>query len=135
MENDLSYLYHVINGLETKFKKRLIIELGERLAATIGKEPAWDYKTLDNVIHNRKPPTDELLTAIRQYGAVVDGQNLLIAKSHLNEVYTLNGNVERGAFIFHKSKRCANPECQLPFVPNVPWRTHCQVCRPPRGKR
>lgn len=135
MQNDLAYLYHLINGLETKFKKSLVIELGERLAKTIGKEPAWSYKTLDNMLHNRVRLTDEMLTAIERYGGVLDGQHLLITKAHLNQVYTLNGNVEPGAFVFHKSKRCANLECQLPFVPNHPRREKCFICSPYRGKK
>ena len=130
MRNDLIYLYRLINGLETKFKKRLVIELGERLAATIGKEPAWSYKTLDNMLNNRVKITGEMSEAIRIYGSVLDGQSEIQARLHLIEAYSINGNVPNGAVILGKSGHCHNRDCQLLFVGKSGNQIYCcEKCR------
>ena len=125
MQNDLAYLYHLINGLETKFKKRLVIELGDRLAATIGKEPAWSYKTLDNMLHNRVKITGEMSEAIRIYGSVLDGQTEIQARLHPIQAYSINGSVKDGSVILGKSRHCDYSQCQLLFVPVVHNQRFC----------
>jgi hypothetical protein len=103
-------------------------EIAEILSALAGKQPAWGWKYLNQVLHNKLAASQQLITAIHQQGMLSDGVNATLATSTKLIAYAPSGvTVHPGSLILTDSRQCP---CGLWFIPRA-WNQnyHSHECR------
>lgn len=104
-------------------------EIADRLSVIGRKEPAWGWRYLRNVLNRKIDASQKLLTAIMALGATIDGIPAELAGARQVSVMAV-GTVTPGSLILASSRPCANPYCNLHFVPSSPrQRYHSAACR------
>lgn len=103
--------------------------VANKLSVVAKHEPAWGWRYLRNVL-NRKIEASKLLAdAVMRVGAMIDNTPAELATSERVTVQAL-GKVRPGALVLTDSRPCANPACQIEFVPRTPnQKCHSARCR------
>jgi len=109
--------------------------VGRRLGELIQRKNPFTPAYFINVLAGRMDIGKPLYLALRTYWMHRNGVHPPFAGAcEPVNAKALMGQVEEGAYILTSSIRCANPNCQTPFVPKVPWQRYCCTeCR--RKKR
>jgi hypothetical protein len=105
--------------------------VADRLSRIAGKEPAWGWRYLHNILMGKLDSSEKLTQAIMALGASFDGIPLEVAASRPVTVQAL-GNVRPGALVFGDSRPCSNPACPVEFIPRA-W--NHRFCTPACRKR
>ena len=108
-------------------------DLTPRLNAVAGGDVSWSWRHIYSVLKGYKGFTEkpELTHAAQIIAVGLDGSHPWQAAREI-VVRSPNG-VKPGSVVTGHSINCEG--CGVLFVPNVPWRTHCQICRPPRERK
>lgn len=112
--------------------KDLYTDMATRLSKIAGKDPAWGWRYVQSVASGTVEPSKRFAKAVDALAVTMDGIPVQFAKSSPVTVYAETGTITEGSLVMAGSRRCATPSCTVMFVPNVPWRRHCPVCRPPK---
>ena len=110
--------------------KDLYTDMAARLSKIAKKDPAWGWRYVQSVAAGTVEPSKKFARAVDTLAVSMDGIPVPFAKSSPVTVYAETGTIQEGALVMAGSRRCATPSCTVMFVPNVPWRKHCPVCRP-----
>lgn len=103
--------------------------VAESLSRVVGVDPPWTWRYVHNVLGMKIDASQKFADAVLKMLAVVDGANPMMIRAKKVQVYSLN-EVSPGALVLAPSKRCANPNCPLEFVPVVPRQRFCSAeCR------
>lgn len=94
-------------------------DVANRLSFIAKKTPPWGWKYLRNILSGKLEGSPKLYSAIMRLGAVIDDTPFDIARSVPVEVMAI-GIVKPGSLIFSDSRICANPGCNISFIPRVP---------------
>jgi hypothetical protein len=113
-------------------RTRTVASVGALLAALVRREHAFTPGYLYNILAT--PQRQEiglpLRMALRAYWEHENGGNAIIGAFEPLGVKAVPGNVEPGALILAKSRRCGNPRCQVPFVPAAHNQAYCNpLCK------
>jgi hypothetical protein len=105
-------------------------ELATRLSRIARKEKPWGWRYVQSVDHDTlgHPPSKRFLRAVEVLAAEADGLPAFVADTEAVTVYARPGSVHPNAIIMAESKLCANPICNIHFVPRVPWQKYCPRC-------
>lgn len=114
--------------------KDLYTDMTNRLSKIARKEPAWGWRYVQSVAAGTVEPSKKFAKAVDALAVTFDGIPVSFANSSPVTVYAETGTVTEGSLVMAGSRRCATPSCTVMFVPNVPWRRHCPVCRPQKSK-
>jgi len=104
-------------------------DMAGRLSKIAKKSPAWGWRYIQSVVSGTVEPSKRLADAIQVLAVSMDGIPVPFAGASPVTIYAETGTVKEGALVMSASVRCASPDCTVEFVPNVPWRKHCPVCR------
>jgi hypothetical protein len=107
--------------------------IAEKLSRVIHKDPPWTWRYVQGVHKGTIEPSRVFGRAVMLLGLAIDEVPLLIVDTEAVQVYAKPGDVKAGSIVMTPSVVCANPACNIQFVPNVPWRKLCPVCSPPKG--
>lgn len=107
-------------------------QLANKMSAAIARPKPWTWRYPQGVYKGDIIPSRDFARAVSILLAEIDGLPAIISRLERVEVYAEPGQVQHDAIVMGKSKVCATPECNRVFVPNVPNRTHCPLCRPPK---
>jgi hypothetical protein len=118
--------------LQHKDHKDLYTDMAGRLSAIARKDPAWGWRYVQSVASGTVQPSKRFARAVDALAVTFDGIPVHFANSAPVTVYAEAGTITEGALVMAGSIRCATPSCSVIFVPNVPWRRHCPICRPGR---
>lgn len=113
--------------------KDLYTDMARRLSRIAGKSPAWGWRYVQSVAAGTVEPSKKFAKAVDTLAITFDGMPVQFAQATPVTVYAETGTIAEGSLVMAGSIRCATPSCSVMFVPNVPWRKHCPVCRPIRG--
>ena len=113
--------------------KDLYTDMAARLSKIARKAPAWGWRYVQSVASGTVEPSKKFARAVDTLAVTMDGVPVQFAKTAPVTVYAETGTVANGALVMAGSIPCAAPSCTVLFVPNVPWRRHCPVCRPAKG--
>lgn len=105
-------------------------ELAWRLSEVVHRSPPWSWRYVQSIEKGTVGISEKFWRAVSLLSGQVDGLPSTIANTELVKIYALPGTVRENSLIMAASRKCATPSCTVVFVPNVPWRTHCPVCRP-----
>mgnify|MGYP005820007041 CR=1 FL=1 len=103
-------------------------EIADRLSRIAGQSPAWTWRYVHNILRHKIDASQRFINAILALGAVQDGANPLMINVRQVQVYA--AHVNPGSIILAASRKCANPDCPIEFVPVVPRQRYCSAeCR------
>ena len=102
-------------------------DLAQRLSRISGRVKPWSGDYLRILLKGYKGYTftDDLIAAIQQLGAMLDGQTTLQATLRPVSVLGRNGDVTDGAVICGREQGCALPSCRVRFVRSSPRQICC----------
>jgi len=134
MENStratLTEIYRRIYGNETEIIMSNLDELARDLSEIARRDRPWTGKYLHSLIKeypgfNANGGLTEALTALRSR---LNDEDEILARAKRVSVLALNG-IPKNAIVLGKPRRCANPGCQVIFVPTHPrQKYHRQSC-------
>lgn len=102
--------------------------LAVKLSAVEGISPPWTWRYVHNVLRGKIDASEKFGRAVHKLLAVFDGADPLMVQ--MVKVQVFARNVKPGAVILAASRKCANPNCPIEFVPVVPrQRFHSPECR------
>jgi hypothetical protein len=111
---------------------------GELSQAVAKTGDPWGGRYLTNILAARIVPSHKLAEATARLGAMLDGLPPVIASAEKVSVYVvvdgqsrLPHPIREGSLIYGTSRKCANPDCPIWFVPNNARRKYCYRCSPP----
>lgn len=104
-----------------------------RLSRIARKDPPWTWRYIHQALYGKVAVSKRLADAIMRLGAVFDDVPEDISACE-DVLIKAKGNVRPGALVLKDSRPCANPDCQIDFVPGHPLqRYHDAKCRLGRG--
>lgn len=116
------------NGSLVAFYTRL----AEKLSMAINRSEPWSWRYAQGVHRGTILPSREFARAVSILLAEFDGLPSQVGRLEQVAVYTEPGRVQHGAIVMGRSRVCARVGCNRIFVPNVPWRRVCPICKPPK---
>jgi hypothetical protein len=125
MENStratLIEIYHRIYGHEAEIAISNLDELALNLSELVQRDRPWTGKYLHSLIKeypgfNANGRLTEALIALRSR---LNDDDEILARAKRVSVLALNG-IPENAIVLGKPRRCANPGCQVIFVPTHP---------------
>lgn len=111
-------------------RQDLYSDMARRLSQIAGKEPEWSWRYVQSVASGTVEPGGKFAKAVELLAVTFDGIPVRLAGISPVTVYAQAGTVTNGALVMSPSRKCADPVCVNEFVPNVPWRRYCPVCKP-----
>src|SRR3990172_5202329 len=124
---ELRRLLAAFDSLSAGARSRAKLELGWRLAETIGRERgSFSPAYLENVIAGRQDPGAPLVRALRALWISANGGSPIVGAFEPIEVRS-RGDVEPGALFLGHSSRCLN--CGVSFVGRENQRTCSKTCK------
>lgn len=99
-------------------------DIAKRLSELVGKEPAWGWAYLRNVLNQKLDASAKLTDAIMRLGALIDGAPKVQVTSQRVTVLAV-GNVRPGALVLGSSQPCGRLACPVHFVPTHPRQKYC----------
>ena len=104
--------------------------LAQRLSVLVGKHPVWTANYLHSLWKGYFKPSRKMVRAMERFEATLDDMPQFIVSAERIEVLAPEGRIPNGSYIMEAAKPC--PNCGIMFVPNVPWRSKCPNCSPPK---
>jgi hypothetical protein len=132
-----SILLQLLDDLQGKIHYRdhkdLYDDMAQRLSKIVKKDEPWTWRYVQSVASQTVAPSKKFKRAVEVLAVVFDEMPIAIANSVSVSVFAEQGTIPEGAFVMGEARRCAMPGCTITFVPTVPWRKYCPVCRPKKG--
>ena len=126
VRNNLSQLVAIFG--EPK-KVETYRDLANRLSVVARKFPQWSWRYVQSVHNGTIEPSAGFSRAVEILAAEVDGLPAFVAETEPVTVHARPGAVHPDAIVIGESKACANPSCNIHFIPRVPWQKYCPRCR------
>ena len=104
-----------------------------KLSRVVDHQPPWTWRYPQGVLKGTINPSRKFAQAVNVLGAAIDDVPVALASTTSVQVFAVTGTVRPGSVVMGASKNCDTPGCRVVFVPNVPWRTKCPICSPPRN--
>lgn len=114
------------NGSWVTFYTRL----AEKMSAAINRPKPWTWRYVQGVHKGTIKPSRDFARAVEILAGEIDGLPAAIGRLEKVNIWAEPGRVQHDAIVMGQSRVCANPACNRVFVPNVPWRKVCPICRP-----
>jgi hypothetical protein len=124
------HLNDLLDALGRSGTKADLEQTARDLSKIADKQPPWTYRYMLSVLNGSLQPSKSLNHAMRAMALSIDGVPELYAKAEPVTVYAPPGAIKEGALLLSASRVCANPFCNIHFVPRVPWQHyHNDDCR------
>ena len=135
--SDLSHAQMIgalFEELNTGQKVETYERIAQELSQLAGKKQPWGWRYIQSVHRGTVEPSHKMTWALQARVAALDDVPSILAAAVAVEVLAAPENKIGGSYVMSESRLCANPSCNIRFVPNHPSRIYCPVCSPPTSK-
>jgi len=120
--------------LDVGEKVKTYERLAEELSAIAGKNVPWGWRYVQSVHKGTVEPSHKFVWALQARVVKLDDVPSILAASVPVEVRAAPNNNIGGSYVMGRAHLCANPQCNVRFVPNHPSRIYCPECSPSRKR-
>lgn len=128
LENAPQILLSIIEHFTPNLNGAAVEVVAGKLNAIDGSA-TWSRRYVLSVANGTLKPSRRLARAIAALAATLDDVPVELARAETIEISAAPGAIRKGAYVLGTSKVCERPGCGVIFVPNVPWRRYCGMCR------
>ena len=128
LENAPQILGSIIEHFEQNLNGQAVEVVAEKLNDVDGAA-SWTRRYVLSVANGTLSPSRRLAKAIAALAATLDDVPVELARAETVRITAAPGTIRDGSYVLGTSKVCERPGCAVVFVPNVPWRRYCGMCR------
>jgi len=102
------------------------------MIGVLGRGSAYSWRYVQSAVAGTVKPGAGFRRGILKALAASDGAPKLLIRSTKGHAFFEDAEGPE-SYVMGRAKRCS--ECNIKFVPNVPYRIKCPQCSPPRRRR